>query len=247
MKGTFHRICIFWVVSTAVLSARPNPGKYFLDPKAISLCEAAGDGDTSTIARLLADGVDVNVKGRGGLTALLFSLLDQNKRGFEFLLNHGANPNIQLTETFDDLITQGNSVTSFAAMHEDSWYLKEVLKHNGDSNLVNSASSHTPIFSAIFSMRSGNAKLLIGAGSNLNWQDRDGITPLIQAANLNQFDLAYAMLEAGADPTIKDRFGNTVVHSIKRTVGHTLPEGTKWRERVVELLESKGVDVVGGH
>jgi ankyrin repeat protein len=243
-----NRTCglLAWIFLAVGLAARPDPGKYFSDPKAISLSEAAAVGDTSTLERLSKTGADVNAPGRGGFTPLLYAFLSQSKEGFSYLLSRGANPNIQLTESFDDLLIKGSSTTSFAAMDKDIWYLKQVLEHGGDPNLVNATRSHTPIFSAIFSMRTENAEYLIKHGANLNWQDRDGKTPLIQSAILNQFELAYSMLEAGADPMIKDRFGNTVVHSIKRSIGHTLPDGSKWREKLVALLKSKGIEVTEG-
>ncbi len=232
--------CLAGVSLGASLSAE----KYFTDSKLILLCDAAADGDTSQIARLLAKGANVNAKGRGGFTPALYAFLSQNKAGFSCLLDHGANPNTQLTESFDYPLLEGNSVMSFAAMHEDIWYLKQVLRHGGDPNLVNSIRSHTPMLSSMYSRRLDNAKLLMASSANLNWQDRDGDTPLMHAAIIAEIDLAYAMLEAGADPKIVDHNGHTILTFLRLI--HVNEVQAEWRQKVLRLLASRGMDVVNG-
>jgi ankyrin repeat protein len=223
---------------------------YFTDEKAASLAHAAAKGDTVTVAKLLAEGVDVNVHGRDGITPIIWTLLKENKEGFEYLLQHGADPNFQLPDGTSDLAKQlpfaGNSAVSFAARNADIWYLDTVLKYGGNANLVNPFSGVTPIFESIQSQRTLQPQKLILSGANLNFQDKDGVTPLIYAVMCNRFDLAYDMLVAGADPTIKNKWGNTVIYFIVKSVGHTLPEMSHWRERVVDLLRKRGVNVATG-
>ncbi len=114
--------------------------KYFTDPEAASLAEAVASGDTAKIDRMLERGIDLNATGRGGVTPLFWALVKHNKKSFDDLLVHGANPNIQLTEAYG-AVGPGNSVMSVAAMNQDIWFLQEVLRHGGDPNLVNSTRS----------------------------------------------------------------------------------------------------------
>jgi ankyrin repeat protein len=220
---------------------------YFSDDRAEALAEAAASGRTEAAARLLSQGLDVNVRGRDGMTPLIVAILSQNKKGVEFLLQHGADPNLQLSDGSSALAKElpfaGNSAVSFAARHEDIWYLDTVLKYGGNANLVNPFSDQTPIYASIASLRTLQPRRLIAAGANLNYQDRDGVTPLIFAARANRFDLAYDMLMAGADPTIANKWGKTIVNVIKRSVGHTLPDMSQWRDRVIAVLREKGIDV----
>ena len=103
--------------------------EYFDDPKVIRLCNAIRKRDLTLIDKLIAEGADVNAKGKGNMTPLLWafvqgrpwnkppSLANRNKPGFtekwaseEFdaahlaiftkLLEHGADPNVQFTATF---------------------------------------------------------------------------------------------------------------------------------------------------
>jgi ankyrin repeat protein len=220
---------------------------YFSDDRAEALAQAAASGRTEAAAELISHGADVNARGRDGMTPVIWAFLNQNKKGFEFLLQHGGNPNLQLSDGTSTLAKElpfaGNSAMSFAARDEDIWYLETVLKFGGNVNLVNPYNHQTPIYASIASLRTSQPKKLIAAGTNLNYQDADGITPLLCATRANRFDLAYDMLMAGADPTIANKWGKTIVNVIKRSVGHTLPEMSQWRDKVITVLHEKGIDV----
>ncbi|MBP6864462.1 MAG: ankyrin repeat domain-containing protein [Candidatus Didemnitutus sp.] len=220
----------------------PPASKFYVDLQARRLAEAAASGDAAELERLVSSGVSVNAIGRGQVTPLLWALLHQNKKGFAFLLNHGADANVQLTEDFDELLIEGVSAMSYAAQHKDPWYLKAVLSHGGNPNLVNPVRSQTPIMAAIGSMRPENVKILISAGANLNWQNRDGKTPMMDATTLNQYDLILAMLDAGADPKLKTRWGTTIVSDIKLIRTDPKSEQWKWREKVINRLVTQGID-----
>lgn len=220
----------------------PPASKFFLDPEVRRLAEAAASGDIAELNRLVGVGVNVNALGRGRVTPLLWALLHQDKKGLAFLLAHGADPNVQLTEDFDELLIEGVSTMSYAARHKDPWYLKEVLSHGGNPNLVNPIRSQTPIMAALGSMRPENVRILISAGANLNWQDRDGRTPMMDATTANQYELIWAMLDAGADPKLKTRWGTTIVSGIKLIRTDPKSEQWKWRAKVIERLIAQGID-----
>jgi len=238
----------FLIAFTALLftscasGGSPPASKFFLDPQARRLAEAAASGDTAELSRLVSAGVSVNAMGRGQVTPALWALLHQNKKGLAFLLAHGADPNVQVTEDFDELLIEGVSTMSYAAQHKDSWYLKEVLSHGGNPNLVNTVRSQTPIMAALGSMRPENVRILISAGANLNWQNRDGRTPMMDATTLNQYELIFAMLDAGADPRLKTRWGTTIVSDINLIRTDPKSEQWKWREKVINRLISEGID-----
>ena len=56
--------------------------------------------------------------------------------------------------------------------------------------------------------------LLIEAGADLNFRDKNGYTPLRYAAGINQYEMVYMMMEAGGDPMIKDNNGYTILKRI---------------------------------
>jgi|GEM_PF-1291040 len=216
-----------------------SAGDYFLDKKVLALANAAARGRTSDIATLLSDAVDVNARGANGVTPLIWTLVKQNKKGFEFLLQHGANPNLQMVD--------GKSALSYAAMHEDSWYLETALKYGGDPNLVNTLDNNsTPLVYSILAYRPSNIGILIQAGANLQLRDSEGGTPLIMAAAVNRYDVVYKMLDAGADPTIKTNYGTTIISIIRRTRVDPNSDMWAWRTKVINLLKGRGLDVDHG-
>ncbi len=57
----------------------------FSDPKAAKLAKAACGGDTSRIATLIAEGVDVNAKGQDGIVPLFYALKCEQPAGPELI------------------------------------------------------------------------------------------------------------------------------------------------------------------
>lgn len=228
---------------------------YFASGPQRSLAEAAAKGRTEVIDDLLQGGAKVNFQGKEGMTALIWALLQQNKKGYQHLLEKGADPNLQMTESTltSDGLTDGNSATSLAAMHEDPWYLRVTLKHGGNPNIVNPVKRMPVIFQCIMLLdrshpqsRLKQLKMLIAAGADLNARNNSDLTPLMYAARLNRFDVAYALLQAGADPKQKTKWGTTVVYEIKES--RTDPQGElyQWRKKVIDLLKAKGMDLENG-
>jgi ankyrin repeat protein len=207
----------------------------FSSSRETAMAEAAARGQTGKVKELLDLGVDVNVRGNDGVTPLMWALVQGSKPGFKYLLEHGANPNLQTT--------QGDSVMELSSIHEDPDYLALALKNKGDPNLVNPETAKTPIFTAMTSLRAKNIQLLIEAKTNLNFQDRTGATPMMRAAAVNRYDFVYAFLKAGADPAIENNWGNTIVHFVKDSTVSPKHELYQWRAKVIELLKEKGVKV----
>jgi ankyrin repeat protein len=260
MKANLRRLFQNWIAFGIVVSgcsvnyAKPmNATDYFETASLITLADAAQRGQTDKIKHLLAEGVPIDGQGKEGMTPLIWAILHQNMKGVQCLLENKANPNLQMTASklTTDGLTDGNSAVSLAAMHEDPWYLGMVLKYGGNPNIVNLVKSITPIFQCIKLFDSSHPrlehlKMLIAAGADLNSQDRNGLTPMMTAAMANRYDMVYIMLEAGADPTIKNKWGSTILFQI-RTI-RTDPEHSlyQWRTKVVELLKAKGIDVEHG-
>lgn len=183
------------------------------------------------------------------MTALIWAIIHQNKKGYQHLLERGANPNLQMTRSTltRDGLTDGNSAMSFAAMHEDPWYLEVTLKHGGDPNIVNPVKEVRPILQCIMLLdrsrprpRLEQLKMLIAAGADLNARDGNGFTPMMIAAMENRYDMVFMMLQAGADPTIKLGSGATIVSIIKLIRTDPNNELYQWRGKVIELLKARG-------
>jgi ankyrin repeat protein len=224
-----------------------HANKYFSDDGQADLAAAAAAGQTGKMQKLIAKGADVNARGAGGMTVLCWAFLRGSKPGFLFLLEHGANPNIEGDGT--NLVgTHGFSVISYAAMHEDIWWLRVVLQHGGNPNYVFLLEKDTPIFPAInaglpVSPRIEHIRLLIKAGANLEARNRDGQTPLLYAAYRNHYQIVYELLKAGADPKGRDSAGSSLTSLIQNfPIVQTGPV-YEWREKVIAQLKAAGIDL----
>src|SRR5690554_3020381 len=177
-----------------------HPRDFFDDPKIINLCHAVMSGDVQKIDQLVAEGVDVNSRGKGGMTPLLFSMVGFNKSGLERLMQHGANPNLQ-TEDKD-------SYMSFAAQANDADYLKIGLDHGGDPNLQGKM-GRTLIFEAAMENNDSVQEvlsLLLDRGANINHLSKGLMeNAAMAAARINQYRPAFILLSNGIDYQQKNK------------------------------------------
>ncbi len=137
---------------------------YFTDPKVIDLCQAIRKRDLALIDKLIGEGADVNAKGTGNMTPLLWAFVQgrpwnkppssaQRKQPdsiekwsekefdathlviFTKLLEHGADPNVQTTSDFGWLRELDISITEYAALVAFP-YFKAVMENGGDPNYI---------------------------------------------------------------------------------------------------------------
>jgi len=134
---------------------------YFADPQVIALCDAIEDDDLAEIDRLVAERVDVNARGKGNMTPLMWSFIADEKT-YKRMLEHGADPNVIVTDGFNTrgTVKPGYSVMAVAAQSRFPNHLKLTLKHGGDPNLVNPKTGETPLHRAIRQYRLQNVRVL---------------------------------------------------------------------------------------
>jgi len=181
---------------------------FFSDSAQRALAQAVERGNTEKAMAALHQGADVNAIGKDGMTPLFWALAKQNIHGFRFLLEQGANPNIvvDLPRNFQD---RQAGAMEMAAQLEESSYLRALLAHGGDPNTIVNSSWNMPVlYRAIMSRRPDNVLLLLEFGADIDYRDNAGKTPLIQATTARMFEIALLLLKEGADPTIKNRWGN---------------------------------------
>lgn len=232
---------------------------FFTDEKALALCEAIEAKDLAKIDELIAEGADVNAKGRGNMTPLLWAF-PMGEEVFQRILEHGADPNVQLTEdpevsrqleragicpthsvTYLAAYASGLLLVNFHDINMDN-YLRLVLEHGGDVNLE-TASGRTPLFGAATGV--GNSaervQLLLEAGADINHQDDRGSTAAISAVNYNNL---LVLLKAGADCRVVNSGGRDVVLLVAADGSYDSEPGLfPDLKRVCEFLEQQGYDL----
>jgi ankyrin repeat protein len=226
---------------------------YFDDAQVIALCNAIEKNDLAEIDRLVAAGANVNAKGKGNMTPLLWAFFDNKLERFTRLLEHGANPNVVIDSDFKvrEWESVGESVTHMACGTEFPGYFEAVFDHGGDPDLPRTKGvvfNETPLFTVITgsaSDKKGKVKSLIKKGANVNHTSRTGITPAMLAAGWGgRYDVAMMLLEAGADPkSYQHNQAQKLTHVIVRDdpqVAKYSPQQKADYQALVRWLEEHG-------
>ncbi|MDB6168065.1 MAG: Ankyrin [Verrucomicrobia bacterium] len=236
-------LCIASQQSGARLAiGRMKAKDYFKNPVEARFVEAVVSGDTKTLSKLIQEGVNVNATGREGMRPLFWAIGQGNVKGFEFLLLNGADPNIVAPSSSGDGISV--SVMGLSAIAANPAYLRLALRHGGDPNASAGYGNRTIIFESIMNNRLPNVQLLIEAGANLNHQDISGSPPIQDAATIGNFDMVYVLLNSGANPKLKDRWGYDLAADIEK-YGARVTKGDreqhKWFLKVCTELQQRGL------
>ncbi|APZ96835.1 ankyrin repeat domain-containing protein [Fuerstiella marisgermanici] len=226
--------------------------EYFDDPQVVALCEAIEKNDIQEIDRLIAAGADVNAKGKGNMTPLLWAFPDNQIKRFKHLLKRGANPNVIFESDFGvpSGFHAGDSVTHMSAGTAFPGYFEAVMEHGGDPELIDEKTGNSLLFEVI-SSGVGDTKhrvrILIEKGADLNRKSFGGVTPSMAAVTrFAQFDIALLLLKAGADSDVyQDRSNQQLIHHVDRIeekLKLLSPEQRKSYRELVKWMKEHGKD-----
>jgi hypothetical protein len=198
---------------------------YFQDDQVIALCRAIEADDLPTMEKLIKDGANLNAVGKDGMTPLLWAFPERKFPRFELLLKHGADPNVMIKSNLglksqpfhpypsggrlldDRGCAAGDSVLHLAARSPQIEYLRAVIAHGGDANLVNPTTGQRPLHVVInrnyhFDVMQ-RVELLLVAKAEINVFDDYTLNyPVTRAVNEDLYDVALLLLRSGADPNL---------------------------------------------
>lgn len=185
--------------------------KYYDDPVQIELCHAILANDLEGIDKAVADGADVNARGKGGMTPLLWSYAENNPERLLKLLQLGADPNATWESDFNTrntIVRPGDAITQMVCDCSFDHYFDHVFDHGGDPNLTTIARGKTPLatlLSGSCTDKSKKLKRLVSLGASVDDSGPgERSTPVELAVLTHQYDLALELLEAGADFRVCD-------------------------------------------
>jgi len=150
--------------------------------------------------------LDVNSQDEFGKTALMKVINEiddpsQLTRSVKLILSRGADVGIMDKNSYDALC--------YALLKDD--YITELIinKINPHNNYCTRVTSN--ITPRMLIKKWDTTKLLINLGANVNSQDSNGYTALINAIKFELFDIAYILIEQGANLNIKDNLGRSAL------------------------------------
>ena len=158
------------------------------------------------MARLLIEkGADIHAKDNQGQTAIDIAITQENTEIVQLLESKGAkSPELAHRKNILHHAAANNTAKEFKALFAQT--LDVSLRDAKDNN------GFTPLHCAIHFWRTGNAKLLIDRGADLNTQDNEGYTPLHLAAWQGMKELARFLINRGAKLNTTDNWGWTPLH-----------------------------------
>lgn len=177
------------------------------DYGATALYAAAG-GDAALTVRLLKAGANPDARLMSGESPLMAAALRGNLATVTALLDGGADPN--LAENGG-----GQTALIWAVSQRHAEIVEALVRHHADVNLASKSGSTPLMFAAQGSLPS--ARLLLAAGANPNAAHATNRqTALIIASTMGHTAIVEALLEAGADPAMRDANSFTALHAAVR-------------------------------
>jgi len=180
-----------------------------------SLAQACKNGSAAMVKMLLEAGADINLTLKGGETMLMLASRSGNAEAVQMLLGRRANPNARER--------LGQTALMWAAAEGHTAIVRALIAAGADKN-AKTDSGFTPFFFAVREGRLDTVRAFLAAGADANAmmqrpQDEAGprpatggrTSPLLLAVQNAHFELAIALIDAGADPNDR-RTGFTPLH-----------------------------------
>jgi len=208
---------------------------------------AARVGDLESVKLLLAAGVDVNLKtdeggsaGTSGYTPLLVATTRAQVEVALYLLDHGADPNIDAAG-FTPLHWASTTWEGFASNpvygFEDP--MSGIPDRQAKLRLVKALLAHGANVNARMTKRPPSFAT--------GYTDAVGATPLLLAASVDDVEMMRILLEAGADSKIPTATNATAIMAatgLNHGIGESLVTEAQARD-AVKLLLDLGLDAKG--
>ena len=197
---------------------------------ATPLWVASVSGNESVVERLLSAGGNPNIRLLHGETVLLTAARSGNVAVVKLLLAKGADPNAREgkrnqtalmwavaqghTEVVQALIDGGADVSARSKIRARLLFADAIRRQGGqyDQGVEVAKGGYTPL---LFCARHGHveaAKILLGAGADVNDRGPDGVSVLVIAAHSGHVELVEHLLKAGADVNAMDA-GYAALHA----------------------------------
>ena len=190
--------------------------RLFQNTPAWELAKAVEDENTKKIDKIVSENPEIinYQESKYGNTLLMLTIINQQLKPFKALLKRGADVNIH--NTFDGT---SSLIKACSSKFYNITFVKMLIEYGADVNDVEigerrkeNGTRLTPLIAASRTGRLDLVRFLVSKGADVNYQNEFGQSALSKSVMVDEYKVAYYLLQNGADYNrpIYYRFDNSV-------------------------------------
>ena len=187
----------------------------FFDTKMVELLHAIQRQDTASAKSMLAQGIDLNIRGDEGITPLLWLIMQKNTDAVELALQLGADANFPAMVSINRDGPKPAQPLAIIAGDGDNKLFSLLLKYGASPDSRDESTGQPAIFGTIGHDNWQQFNLLLEYGVDINATDNSKRNAALYAASLLKYDFVIKMLELGIEYNIPNKGGVTLAHAIE--------------------------------
>mgnify|MGYP002994294356 FL=1 len=239
--------------------------RLFQNTPAWELAKAVEDENTKKIDKIVSENPEIinYQESKYGNTLLMLTIMNQQLKPFKALLKRGADVNIH--NTFDGT---SSLIKACSSKFYNITFVKMLIEYGADVNDVEigerrkeNGTRLTPLIAASRTGRLDLVRFLVSKGADVNYQNEFGQSALSKSVMVDEYKVAYYLLQNGADYNrpIYYRFDNSVPIEkrdpkdkgkpmylwdvLKEDLSEFGTSEYKYKMLIIDFLKSKGLSI----
>ena len=194
-------MCREKIVDKSELTGRDY--RLFQNTPAWELAKAVEDENTKKIDKIVSENPEIinYQESKYGNTLLMLTIMNQQLKPFKALLKRGADVNIH--STFDGT---SSLIKACSSKFYNITFVKMLIEYGADVNDVEigerrkeNGTRLTPLIAASRTGRLDLVRFLVSKGADVNYQNEFGQSALSKSVMVDEYKVAYYLLQNGAD------------------------------------------------
>ncbi|EHH0682865.1 ankyrin repeat domain-containing protein [Vibrio vulnificus] len=238
-------IALLSLLSGCKFEGKDMKADLFFDAKMVSLLHAIQRKDSAAAKAMLAQGVELNVRGEEGITPLLWLIMQKDLSAVELALQLGADPNFPAMIEINRTGPKPAQPLAIIAGDGDNKLFRLLLEYGASPNSRDDSTGHPALFRCIGHDNWQQFTWLLENGVDINATDNSNRNAALYATGLLKYDFVVKLLELGIDYTKPNNAGVTLAHAIETVFGNNRKNPSfrlsEDMHKAKAMLEERGV------